>query len=316
MTLLEVTEVRKRFVSVRAVDGISFAVQRGEIFGLLGPNGAGKTTLIRMLLGMLRPDSGSVRFYDGEAVRRNLPPNRVGYLPEERGLYQDMPILETLKFLGALRGMERAAATAAGEEWLKRLDLYSRRNDKLKTLSKGNQQKVQLASALLHRPVVAILDEPFSGLDPSNQEFLLTIIRELRDGGMTILLSAHQMQLVERLADRVLLVNQGREILSGTLPQVRQRGASERRLRVRYRDAAPPPFFLPEVRGVETPAPNELVLLLEDEASISPVLRHLAEQIVLVDVRVEELSLHDIYLQAVGGSRVQPEESVAQPVAS
>lgn len=316
MTLLEVTNVQKQFVGVKAVDGLSLALQSGEVFGLLGPNGAGKTTLIRMLLGMIRPDSGSIRFYDGEAVRQHVPATRVGYLPEERGLYQDMPILETLKFLGGLRGMTREAATQAGEEWLKRLDLHPRRNDKLKTLSKGNQQKVQLASALLHRPLVAILDEPFSGLDPSNQEFLLTIIRELRADGMTVLLSAHQMQLVERLADRVLLVNHGREILSGTLPEVRQRGAAERRLRVRYRGVNPPAFFLPNVRGVETPAPGELVLLLDDEADISPVLRHVAEQIALVDVRVEEMSLHEIYLQAVGESRRNADAPTALEPAS
>ncbi len=316
MTLLEVTNVQKQFVGVKAVDGLSLAFRRGEVFGLLGPNGAGKTTLIRMLLGMIRPDSGSIRFYDGDAVRPHVPATRVGYLPEERGLYQDMPILETLKFLGGLRGMTCEAATQAGEQWLKRLDLHPRRNDKLKTLSKGNQQKVQLASALLHRPVVAILDEPFSGLDPSNQEFLLTIIRELRAEGMTILLSAHQMQLVERLADRVLLVNHGREILSGTMAEVRQRGAAERRLRIRHHGVNPPTFFLPNVRGVETPAPGELVLLLDDAADISPVLRHVAEQIALVDVRVEEMSLHDIYLQSVGAHGRNAEASTALEPAS
>jgi len=216
-TLLSARGVVKRFVSVTAVDGVSLDIQSGEIFALLGPNGAGKTTLLRMILGLMLPDEGTIRFGDARSIR----PAEVGYLPEDRGLYQDVPVLRTLAYFGRLRGMPGAEAVTAAQRWLERLELIDRRNEPLKSLSKGNQQKVQFISSVLHAPRLAILDEPFSGLDPVNQDLFLTLFRELRDNGTTIVLSAHQMQLVERIADRITVMNRGRVVLSGTLDELR-----------------------------------------------------------------------------------------------
>ena len=221
MPILTVRDVTKTYANVRAVAGVSFVVRPGEIFALLGPNGAGKTSLVRMLLGILRQDEGDIEY----CIHGNVPEwpdsGDLGYLPEDRGLYKDIPVLRTLVYFGVLRGMRRRAARAAALEWLDRLGLADRAGVRLDALSKGNQQNVQFISAVLHRPAFAVLDEPFSGLDPLNQEVFAAVFRELRDEGMTVLLSAHQMQLVEKLADRVLLMNNGREVLSGTVDEMR-----------------------------------------------------------------------------------------------
>ena len=236
--ILSIDGVTKRFGPIAAVDGVSLQVAPGEILALLGPNGAGKTTLIRMIVGLIRPDEGRVTHSLGGADATSPPRHALGYLPEERGLYQDMPILRTLAYFGALHGMSRDEARAAAGPWLARLGLDARGADKVKTLSKGNQQKVQWIAAVLHGPKLAILDEPFSGLDPVNQELFLDLIRELRDGGTTVLFSAHQMALVERLADRLFLVHRGREVLHGTIPELRRQGASLHELYLRAVGAA------------------------------------------------------------------------------
>lgn len=220
---LDVRAVHKRFATVVAVSDLSLTVRQSEIFALLGPNGAGKSTLLRMLVGITRPDEGSVH-WPSLGVGR-LPPAALGYLPEDRGLYQDMPLVSVLTYFGSLRGLAADVAKRAAERWLDRLELLPRAKDKVGTLSKGNQQKVQFAAAVLHRPSCAILDEPFSGLDPLNQELFLRLVTELRDQGTTVILSAHQMALVERLADRVYLMHHGREVLSGTMPEIRARFA-------------------------------------------------------------------------------------------
>lgn len=220
-SVLSVSDVHKTFDAVRAVNGLSFTVGRGEIFALLGPNGAGKSTMVRMLMGILRPDAGTIDYTLNGVTSQRPDKTRLGYLPEERGLYKDLPVVKTLAYMGALRGMDRTKAKTESLKWLERVGLDDRAGDKLDTLSKGNQQKVQFISGILHRPDFAALDEPFSGMDPVNQEFFLEIIRELRGGGMTILLSSHQMQLVERIADRVLLVDHGAEVLAGTIASIR-----------------------------------------------------------------------------------------------
>ena len=202
--VLEVDAIKKEFTQVNAVDRLSFDVFEGEIFALLGPNGAGKTTTVRMLMGIIRPDSGVIR-YSLSASEAPFDLSELGYLPEERGLYRDMPVLRTLAYMGTLQGMTRKEARSAAMQWLERLGLKERAEDKLDALSKGNQQKIQFISAVLHRPRFLIFDEPFSGLDPINQELISDLIRQLRDEGATILLSAHQMQLVEMIADRLLL---------------------------------------------------------------------------------------------------------------
>jgi ABC-2 type transport system ATP-binding protein len=301
--ILTVRDVTKTYASVRAVDGVSLAVRRGEIFALLGPNGAGKTSLVRMLLGILGPDGGDIEYRLNGDEPEWPDPASLGYLPEDRGLYKDIPVLRTLVYFGVLRRMDRRAARAAALEWLDRMGLADKADAKLDALSKGNQQKVQFISAILHRPAFAVLDEPFSGLDPLNQEFFAQLIRELRDAGMTVLLSAHQMQLVEKLADRVLLMNHGREVLSGTVDELRRQTRAVTRLGLSVRGHADPGVFdgHPAVVGVESNGNGTLVLLLREGAVLSDLLVQAGSRLDVLEVHTERLSLHDIYVQALGG---------------
>jgi len=216
--LLQIDAVEKTFSTVRAVAGISLSVHNGEAVALLGPNGAGKSTLLRMLVGITRPDRGRI-VWDGSEGKR-LPPSELGYLPEDRGLYHDMPVTETLQYFARLRGVPAADAKRRADEWLQRLELGERAKEKLNALSKGNQQKVQFAAAVLHAPRFAILDEPFSGLDPLNQELFLSLVADLRKAGTTLLFSAHQMSLVERMADRVFVMHRGRELLHAPIAEL------------------------------------------------------------------------------------------------
>lgn len=300
--LLKVNAVEKEFASVRAVSQLSFEVNQGEVFALLGPNGAGKTTMIRMILGIIRPDRGDIHFQWPDSKKTLASRGQVGYLPEERGLYKEIPILRTLTYLGTLRGMKRKSAAAAAQRWIERFGLKERATDRLETLSKGNQQKVQFIAAILHQPSLVILDEPFSGLDPINQELFSTIIRELRRNGTTILLSAHQMQLVERLADRVLLMSRGREVLSGTMEQIGQTSRWNNKL-VLKTGSNPDLSVLqthPAIEHVDQSSDGTVTVFVKEGGSLSNLLVVLASALDIVDIQSERISLHDIYLQNVG----------------
>ncbi len=214
------SQLCKAYASVVAVDDLSFEVARGEIFGLLGPNGAGKTTTIRMLMDILKPDSGSIRLLGQApgAARR-----RVGYLPEERGLYKDLRVTECLVYLGQLKGLTRARGQQRAAELLERVGLAEWGRRKVDELSRGMQQKVQLLASLIHEPELVILDEPFQGLDPINAEMVRALIRDLRAEGKTIVLSAHEMSLVEMLCERIALIHHGRAVLNGRLDEIKRR---------------------------------------------------------------------------------------------
>ncbi len=217
--VLQVREVSKTFGHVRAVDRLSFAVARGTITGLLGRNGAGKTTTLRMINGIFLPDAGTIELFgaaDAAAVR-----DRVGYLPEERGLYRKMRVIDQLLFLAEIKGQRPATARARAERWLQRFELWDKRAGKLEELSKGNQQKVQLIGALLHDPELVILDEPMSGLDPVNVVLVRSILKELKAEGRTVLLSTHMMGEAEKLVDEIVLIHEGRAVLAGELEPVR-----------------------------------------------------------------------------------------------
>lgn len=301
--ILQIRDVVKRYATVTAVDGVSLTVRQGERFALLGPNGAGKSSLIRMVLGLTRPDAGGISLaFDG----RIAPPgpehaSRIGFLPEERGLYQDVPLLRTLTYFATLRGMREADGRKAAGEWLERLGLADRAKEPVKALSKGNQQKVQLASALLHAPALAILDEPFSGLDPLNQEFLLGLIRELTTEGTTVLFSAHQMQLVERLADRIAIMHRGRLVLEGTPGELAERWDAGDRLVLQVapggdvaRLAAHPAVLQVSRTG------DEVQLTVRRDAPVGEVLAVATQVLHITGVRTEHASLHDIYVRTVG----------------
>ncbi|HAL62706.1 MAG TPA: sodium ABC transporter [Chloroflexi bacterium] len=220
--MLEVHNLVKRYNGFTAVDALSFEVYEGEIFGLLGPNGAGKTTAIRTVMDIFRPDEGRVEVL-------GQPPGtdreRIGYLPEERGLYRDLRVLEVLVYLAELKGIPRPVARPRALAWLERVELVDWADRRVKDLSRGMQQKLQFVASLVHDPELLILDEPFLGLDPINVELGKGLIRELQGEGKTVVLSTHQMNLVEALCDRILLINHGRAVLYGPLDEIKRRHA-------------------------------------------------------------------------------------------
>jgi len=294
--VLEVCDVVKRYDGVTAVGGLSFEVDRGEVFGLLGPNGAGKTTTIRMVMDILRPDEGAVRVL-GQAPGASR--ERVGYLPEERGLYRDLKVLDVLVYLAELKGIGRTEARRRGETWLARVGLSDWAGRRIKDLSRGMQQKVQLVASLVHGPELVILDEPFQGLDPVNVELVKDIIRELQRDGAAVVLSTHQMNLVEALCDRIVLIDRGRAVLYGALNEIKRSHAS-RQVRVRARGDLD---GLPGVVRVEK-RDNTFVLTL-GSATPQETLRTLVEREVLVEsFEVATVPLDEIFVAVVkGGDR-------------
>jgi ABC-2 type transport system ATP-binding protein len=227
---VRLTNVSKSFGAHRAVQELSLEVPRGSIYGFIGPNGSGKTTTLRMLLHLIHPDAGSIEVLgQSEARAAN---DRIGYLPEERGLYRKMKVLDVLAYYGALKGLPRAEARRAGAEWLERLGLSTWGNHKVEALSKGMAQKVQFISTVLHGPELLVLDEPFSGLDPVNLQSLRDAILDLRRGGTTIVFSTHDMAMAETMCDFLFMIYKGRKVLDGTLASIQGRyGVDTVRLR-------------------------------------------------------------------------------------
>jgi len=216
---LEIREVVKKYASKTAVDHISLNIPSGVIYGILGPNGAGKTSLIRMITGITAPDSGSIQFDGAPFTLKDQ--HRIGYMPEERGLYKKMKVGEQLIYLLQLKGMRFKDASAAADYWMKRMDISAWKNKKVSELSKGMQQKIQFIVTIAHSPALLILDEPFSGLDPLNSRMVEEVIHELKNQGSTILFSTHRMEQVEQLCDEIALINQGKVVLSGNVTEIR-----------------------------------------------------------------------------------------------
>jgi ABC-2 type transport system ATP-binding protein len=223
--LLNLSNLIKQYEGVRAVDDVSFSVEQGDVFGFLGPNGAGKTTTIRMIMGIIQQDSGTIEL-NGKNINL-IGRNNLGYLPEDRGLYQKQKLEETIIYFGILRGLSKLDAKTKTNEWLERFGLGDQGNRKIEELSKGNQQKIQFILSLIHDPSLLILDEPFTGLDPINQLLLKEIIQEKREEGKTILFSTHQMEQVERLCTNICLINQGKIIVEGSLENVKKSHSSD-----------------------------------------------------------------------------------------
>jgi len=218
--MLIVNNLVKRFNSTLAVDNISFTVKPGKIFGLLGPNGAGKTTTIRTILNIIKPTSGEIIF-NGNPITYEYY-NVVGYLPEERGLYRRSKVIDVLVYFAALKNLSRRNATNFADSWLKKLNILEYRDKKIEQLSKGNQQKIQLIAAIIHHPSLLILDEPFTGFDPINQQEVKDLILSFVSEGKTIILSTHQMELAEKLCEDILLINNGKAVSSGKLSDIKK----------------------------------------------------------------------------------------------
>ncbi|HEX7277729.1 MAG TPA: ATP-binding cassette domain-containing protein, partial [Acidimicrobiales bacterium] len=262
----------KRYGEVVALDGVSFRVEQGRMQGLVGRNGAGKTTTMRIVLGLAEPDGGEV-VLNGSAID-DVARRRIGYMPEERGLYPKMRVSDQLDFFGRLSGMAPADASAAATRWVERLGVADRAGDRVDELSLGNQQRVQLAAALVHAPDLLVLDEPFSGLDPVGVDVLAAVLREEADRGAAIVFSSHQLELVETLCDGVTILDRGKVVADGRIDELRRRHGG-RRLRVEVRGAAngwvEAAAALPGVTVLAS-AGDGVVLQLADEADTQAVL--------------------------------------------
>lgn len=297
MNVLVLDGIRKSYGDTVALRGVSLEVRSGEVFGLLGPNGAGKTTLIRILMDIIRADSGTIQLF-GEPYRREHL-DRLGYLPEERGLYSKQPVLRVMTYFGSLKGLERAEARKRSLRWLERMGLAEVASWRVERLSKGMSQKVQIASTLLFEPELCVLDEPSSGLDPLNVRLVEELILERRRAGRTTILSTHQMNQVEALCDRVALIHSGRLMVYGAVNEVRSRYS---RSEVRVRVAGDLPS-LPGVEKKESEGDSTWRLLLGEGTEPDAVLAALVRAGARVD-RFERVlaSMEDIFVQVVRGA--------------
>ncbi len=300
-TVLKVESISKRFSNVRAVNNISFTVNRGDIFAFLGPNGSGKTTSLRILLDIIKSDSGEIAWYLNGNSNHTPAASQVGYLPEERGLYLDIPILKSLIYLASIRGMDKAEAKKAALQWLERLELADRAKEKLQVLSKGNQQKIQFVASILHKPAFAILDEPFSGLDPLNQELFIEFIKEINNQGTTIILSAHQMQLVEKIAHKIFLINKGEKLYNGNLAGIYELYGNKQIIELRFKSGFNE-ISLKHFNGaenVEIIDTSKVKLTFGQNSDIKSALSDLAKLEGDFDISSHKPDLHDIFLHLV-----------------
>jgi ABC-2 type transport system ATP-binding protein len=300
-TVLKVNSISKYFLNVKAVNNVSFTVEQGDVLAFLGPNGAGKTTTLRILLDIIKADSGQIEWNLNGKLNKLPEAEHIGYLPEERGLYLDIPILKSLIYLASIRGMEKGDAKKTALEWLERLGLADRAKEKLQVLSKGNQQKIQFVASILHKPAFVILDEPFSGLDPLNQEKFIDFIKEINNQGTTILLSAHQMPLVEKIANKVFLINNGEELYNGALSGIYQTFGKKQIIELQL-ESHINEFTFQNLTGVES------VTLIDDFRvkitfgqipNLKSVLYELAKVEGICDITSHKPDLHEIFLHLV-----------------
>ncbi|MEQ1855757.1 MAG: ATP-binding cassette domain-containing protein [Longimicrobiales bacterium] len=306
---VRLTGVSKRFGQRNAVSDLDLDVPRGVVCGLLGPNGSGKTTTIRMIMGILKPDQGSVALFGGDpdTTRRT----KVGYLPEERGVYKKMKCLEFVTFLGEIRGLRRAEGARRAKVWLERLGLGEWMDRRVEDLSKGMQQKVQFVGTVLHEPELLILDEPFSGLDPINQDVLEEIVREFRAKGTTVLFSTHLMDHAERLCERVCLISRARKVLDADLRELK---AAERKGVVAVEFRGPDQWMQgPEVKRIEA-VNGGFRLHLNDGGDHQAILRRGVEaRAEILRFDLVEPRLHEIFVRYAG---VESIEEDGVPVAA
>ncbi len=296
MAIVELNSISKAYDKKIAVERLSFRIERGTMFGLLGPNGSGKTSSIRMMIGITRPDSGSVSLFGKPFERESL--KRIGYLPEERGLYKKMKVLDQLTFLGQLHGLDAKTAEKRALSWCEKLQIMEAIPKKTEELSKGMQQKIQFIATLLHEPELIIMDEPFSGLDPVNAVLLQETLIDLRNDGKAILFSTHRMDQVEKMCDNICVISGGKQILAGGMREVKSRYPNNRVLI----DFEGSDAFLQHPSVAEQTHHNghaEIRLKDGDDAQAL-----LAEAVKVAKIRrfeVSEPTLEQIFIEAVGG---------------
>ena len=295
---LRVENVTKRFGDFTAVEDLSFNVRAGRVFGFLGPNGAGKTTTIRMIVGITAPDSGAIKLF-GKPMSSTLQ-DRIGYLPEERGLYKKMKIVDQLRYFAALKDVARSEADRRIDRWLERMNLSEWKNKKTTDLSKGMQQKIQFISTVLHDPDLLILDEPFSGLDPVNVEFMIDVLAEFRKAEKTVIFSTHLMETAERLCHDIILINKSRKVVGGSLREIKE-GYGRNLIALRAQGAEAVVADRSLVSKIEDHA-DEQYLELAEGADQQKLLHQLVSSGAVINkFEKVEPSLNDIFIEQVGG---------------
>ncbi|MEQ1625025.1 MAG: ATP-binding cassette domain-containing protein [Sediminibacterium sp.] len=298
--ILELAHLKKYYATQKAVDDISFSIEKGSIFGLLGPNGAGKTTLLRMITGIFYPDSGEITL-DGQKFDPINDIIKIGYMPEERGLYKKMKIGEQALYLAQLKGLSKAEAMEKIKFWFQRLEMESWWNKKVEDLSKGMSQKLQFVITVLHEPKLIILDEPFSGLDPVNANLIKDEIYGLAQRGCTVIFSTHRMEQVEEICDHIVLVNLGQKILDGTVSSVKQQ-FKENKFRIQLQEV-PANLNADSFELVDQKA-NQLTVKIKEGYKSNDVLKYFLDQNLSIEAYNEILpSLNEIFINLVEGSK-------------
>ena len=294
--MLKVSHLSKSYGDLKAVDDLSFEVHDGEIYGLLGVNGAGKTTTFRMIVGLLQPDSGEV-LLDGKKIDYSMV-SSIGFLPEERSLFTKMTVEEQVHFFARLKGMDKKEIEKRLDEWLEKLSILEYKKKRIKELSKGNQQKIQFICALIHKPKLLLLDEPFTGLDPFNVSILMKLLRELALDGTMIIFSSHRMEHVEVFCDSLLILVEGKNVLSGSLKSIKD-DFKKKRIIVSGKVSLKQ---LKSIEGVEsiTRKENEYVIEVASSKVVKEVFKLLKKSEVLEKFMVEDASLNDIFISKVG----------------
>ncbi|MBN1359324.1 MAG: ATP-binding cassette domain-containing protein [Sedimentisphaerales bacterium] len=301
MYAIELESVCKSFAAVRAVDELSVRVPTGCVYGFLGPNGAGKTTTLRMIMDIIRPDAGVIRLLgDGDSARAR---NRVGYMPEERGLYRKMTAANVLAYFGALKGLSKDQSRRCAGRWLERVALAEHAGKKVEELSRGMHQKLQFAVTVVNDPQLVILDEPFSGLDPVNQDLLRDIIEQMRAEGKTVLFSTHVMHEAEQLCDFIILINRGKVVVDGTLDAIRA-GHESHTISIELEGDSSFVQTLPAVRQVKQQA-HRLDVRLADGADPQDLLKALVARARVRAFEIKQPSLHEIFVRLVGADHAE-----------
>jgi ABC-2 type transport system ATP-binding protein len=318
MTAISVRHIIKRFGNHIAVDGVTFTVPTGCIYGILGPNGAGKSTTLRMINDIIAPDGGDIELLGGLKPGRDASA-RIGYLPEERGLYTKMKVAAMIQFMGELRGLSATVAKQRTGQWLDKLGLAQWSDNKVQDLSKGMQQKVQFATALIHQPELVILDEPWSGLDPINAEVLQDTVAEIRAAGRTVLFSTHQMEQAEKICDEVCIIARGKVVLAGALAEIKRNAAVGHQVALEFADQAErerarnsvltDKAWVAAVRAGRNGHSDEVLLDLAVNVDLQSVLAHLVSQrVMLTKFELVVPSLHQIFVDRVGAANAMVAE--------
>lgn len=304
--MLEVKNLVKTYGKIIAVNNLSFSVKPGKIFGMLGPNGAGKTTTIRTILNIIKPNSGEV-LLNGKHVTPEIY-NSIGYLPEERGLYKKSKVIDVINYLAHLKGLYHSTIQVEAQKWLERLEIPQYRDRRIEELSKGNQQKIQFITAVIHNPELLILDEPFSGFDPINQQMIKDIILELLDNGKIIILSTHQMDTAEKLCSEILLINEGKEVLIGNLSEIKQKFGGNH---IKFSFEGDIRFLssLPEVLNYNLYS-NNAEVHLKDDVKPEVFLKKIIEKLTIKQFSVIEPTLDKIFIDSIKTRNNNYEKSI------